>query len=148
MKSQEYYNAKSNNVKSFVIEIPKSRDNSVINKKLIWTPIDDFFGKLTTENGDVVHNDIGKITTDAKFENRDVFAITKVHQKATRNLKINLERRFLRDRKRRRERGRPSIHDQPLRVSPLSVIRRCKPAKARLQINISINTFDREYLFY
>ncbi|CAG5111935.1 Oidioi.mRNA.OKI2018_I69.chr2.g6206.t1.cds [Oikopleura dioica] len=77
MTSQEYYNAKSINIKSLVIEIPKSRDKSVINKKLIWTPIDEFFGKLTTENGEVVHNDIGKITTNPKFENRDVFAITK-----------------------------------------------------------------------
>ena len=78
MTFTNFLNAKNEQISSIFIDLPKSRENELTNKKLFWNPIDDFFGKLSTEKGEIVFNDLGKLTTNPKFEERGVFAITKV----------------------------------------------------------------------
>jgi hypothetical protein len=78
MTSSNFLNTKNEQISSIIIDLPKSRENDLTNKKLFWNPIDDFFGKLSTEKGEKVFNEIGKLTTSPKFEERGVFAITKV----------------------------------------------------------------------
>ena len=78
MTSSEFLNAKNEQISFIFIDLPKCKENGLINKKLFWTPVDDFFGKLSTEKGEEVFNEIGKLTTTPKFEERSVFGLTKV----------------------------------------------------------------------
>ena len=81
MTSSEFLNAKNEQISFIFIDLPKCKENGLINKKLFWTPVDDFFGKLSTEKGEEVFNEIGKLTTTPKFEERSVFGLTKVQKK-------------------------------------------------------------------